>query len=86
MNFLMRPSFGLEIQIPDSERPGRRARDWRSSLHIVGPYWFSTVWSRSKIRLAPKKDGYGSLPSRRFCANSLPSIRALRDYHANTGC
>jgi Protein kinase domain len=32
---------------------------------------------RSKIRLVPKKDGYVSLPSRRFCVSSLPSIRGF---------
>jgi hypothetical protein len=46
-------------------------------LHIVGPYWFSTVWSRFKIRLVRKKEGYGSLLSWRFCANSLPLIRGF---------
>src|SRR6516164_8329677 len=73
MNFLMRPSVGLEIQIHGSERLGRRARDSRSSSRIVEPCLFWMVWSRSKIRLVHKKDGYASLPSRRFCANSLPS-------------
>src|ERR1700730_6006751 len=75
MNFLMRLSTGLQIQIHGSERPGRRARDSRSSSCIVEPYWFWMVWSRSNIRLVHKKDAYVSLPSRRFCANSLPSIR-----------
>src|SRR5271165_5036122 len=74
MNFLMRLSLGLEIQIHSSERRGRKARDSRSSSRIVEPYWFWMVWSRSKIRLVHKKDAYVSLPSRRFCANSLPSI------------
>ena len=30
MNFLMRPSPGLEIQIHGSERHGRKAKNWRS--------------------------------------------------------
>ena len=60
-----------------SMKPGRRASDSRSSLHIVEPYWFWMAWSHSKIRLVRKKDGCVSLPSRRFCANSLPSIRAF---------
>ena len=64
MNFLMRLSLGLEIQIHGSERRGRRAKDWRSSSRIVEAYWFWTDWSRSKIRLVHKKDGYVSLPSR----------------------
>src|SRR5271165_2520117 len=75
MNFLMRLSLGLEIQIHGSERRGRKARDSRSSSRIVEPYWFWMVWSRSNIRLVHKKDAYVRLPSRRFCANSLPSIR-----------
>src|SRR6516164_7582823 len=37
MNFLMRLLLGLEIQIRGSERPGRRAKDWRSSSRIVEP-------------------------------------------------
>src|SRR6516162_1355817 len=56
MNFLMPLSLGLAIPIRGSERRGRREKDWPSSMHIVGPYWFWTVWSRSKIRLAHKKD------------------------------
>src|SRR5690242_7487171 len=74
MNFLTRLSFGLAIQIHASERRGRRAKDWRSSLRIVGPYWFWTAWSHSKIRLVHKKDAYVSLASRRFCASLLPSV------------
>src|SRR5580692_12397994 len=74
MNFLTPLSLGLEIQIRGSEQRGRRAKDWRSSSRIVEPYWFSMAWSRSKIRLVHKKDAYVSLSSRRFCANSLPSI------------
>src|SRR5271166_3197480 len=77
MNFLMRLSLGLEIQIHGSERRGRRARDWRSSSRIVGPYWFWMAWSRSKILLGHKKDGYVNLPSRLYCATSLPSIRGF---------
>ena len=48
---------------------------WRSLSRIVEPYLFWTAWSRSKIRLVHKKDGYVSLPSRRFCASLLLSIR-----------
>src|SRR6202163_2165870 len=77
MNFLMRLSLGLEIQIHGSERRGRKAKDWRSSSHIVEPYWFWMAWSRSKIRLGNKKDACVSLPSRRLCANSLLSIRGF---------
>src|SRR5215469_7659538 len=77
MNFLMRLSVGLEIQIHGSERRGRRARDSRSSSRIVEPCLFWMAWSRSKIRLAHKKDGYVSLPSRRFSASSQPSIRGF---------
>src|ERR1700693_1928893 len=77
MNFLMRLSLGLETQIHGSELRGRRAKDWRSSLHVVEPYWFWMAWSRSKIRLVRKKDACVSLPSRRFCAKSLPSIRGF---------
>src|SRR5260370_42507949 len=58
MNFLRRLSLGLETQIQGSERRGRRAKDWRSSLRIVEPYWFWMAWSRSKILLAHRKDGY----------------------------
>src|SRR5271157_1374451 len=77
MNFLMRLSLGLEIQIHGSELRGRRAKDWRSSSHIVELYWFWMAWSRSKIRLVRKKDGSVSLPSRRYCVNSLPSIKGF---------
>src|SRR5690349_5175614 len=65
-NFLTLLSTGLEIQIHGSERGGRRAKDWRSSSRIVEPCWFWTAWSRSKIRLVHKKDGYVSLRFRRF--------------------
>src|SRR6202022_2807882 len=34
MNFLMRLSLGLEIQIHGSERHGRRAKDWRSAARL----------------------------------------------------
>ena len=77
MNSLMPLSLGLEIQIHGSERRGRRAKDWRNSSRIVEPCWFWMAWSRSKIRLVHKKDGYVSLPSRRFCASLLLSIRGF---------
>src|SRR5260370_23654436 len=57
MNFSMRLSLGLEIQIHGSERHGRKARDLRSSSRIVEPYWFWMAWSRSKIPLVHKKEG-----------------------------
>src|SRR5215469_11157756 len=76
-NFLTLRWVGLEIQIHGLEHRGRRARGSRNSWHNVGPCWFLTAWSRSKIRLVHKKDGYGSLPYRRFCANSLRLIRGL---------
>src|SRR6516225_4052161 len=76
-NFLTLRSLGLAIQIHESEQSGRRVRDWRSSSRIVEHYWFWTVWSRSKIRPVHKKEGYVRLPSRRSCANSLPSIRGF---------
>src|ERR1700758_3809838 len=62
MNFLMRLSTGLEIQIHGSERRGRRAKDWQSSSRTVEPCWFWTAWSRFKIRLVHKKGAYMSLP------------------------
>src|SRR4029077_6105150 len=68
MNFLMPLFTGLAIQIHGSERRGRRAKDWQSSSSIVERYWFWTVWNRSKTRPVHKKDGYVSLPSKRFCA------------------
>src|SRR5271165_1339430 len=73
MNLLMRLSVGLVIRIHGSEQHGRRANDWQSSSPIVEPCWFWMVWSRSKIRPAHKKDGCVSLPSRLYCAISLPS-------------
>jgi serine/threonine protein kinase len=73
-NFWTRLSLGLAIQIHDLERRGKRAKDWRSSSHIVGLCWFWTAWSRSKTRLVHTKDAYVSLPSRLFCARLLPSI------------
>src|ERR1700736_2530642 len=69
MNSLTPLSLGLEIQIHGSEPRGRRAKDWRSSSHIVERYWFWTVWSLSKIRLVHKRDGYVSLASKPFCAS-----------------
>jgi hypothetical protein len=69
MNFLTPLSLGLEIQIHGSEPRGRRAKDWRSSSHIVERYWFWTAWSLSKIRLVHKRDGYVSLASKPFCAS-----------------
>src|SRR6516225_7570269 len=77
MNFLMRLSFGLEIAIHDTERGGRKARDWRSSSRIVGPYWFWMGWSRSKIRLVHKTGGCVSLRYRLSWASLLPSIRGF---------
>src|SRR6516164_10110932 len=73
----MQLSLGSEIQIHGSEPRGRKARDSRSSLHIVERYWFWMAWSRFKIRLVHKKDGCVSRPSRHSYANSLPSIRGF---------
>src|ERR1700746_1263710 len=72
-NFLTRLSLGSEIQIRASERHGRRAKDWPSSLRIVERYWFWMAWSPSKPHLVHKKDGCAILPSRHFCASSLLS-------------
>src|SRR5208282_6250980 len=69
MNFLMRLSLGLEIQINASERGGRRARDSRNSSRIVEPYWFWMVWSRCKTRPVHKKDGYVSPVFKRYYVN-----------------
>src|SRR5271165_3874727 len=77
MNFLMLLSVGSVTQIHGSERPGKRAKDWRSSLRIDEPCLFWMAWSRCKIRLVHKKDGCGSLPSRRFCASWLLSNKGL---------
>jgi hypothetical protein len=33
---------------------------------VAEPYWFWMAWSRSKIRLVRKKEGYVNLPSRPF--------------------
>src|SRR5215471_9113513 len=74
MNFLMLLLLGLVIQIHGSEQRGKRAKDSRRSLRIVEHCLFWTAWSRSKIHLVHKKDGYGSLPSRRFCVSSLRSM------------
>jgi hypothetical protein len=75
MDFLMRLSTGLEIQILGSERRGKRARDSRSASRIVEACWFWMAWNRSKIRLVRKKDACVSLPSGRFCASLLPPTR-----------
>src|ERR1700745_3104111 len=77
MNFLMRLSVGLEIQIHGSEPRGRRGKDWRDSSPVAEPYWFWTAWSRSTIRLVRKRVGYASLPFRRSCANSPASIQGF---------
>jgi hypothetical protein len=77
MNFWIRLSLGLAIRIHESERHGRRAKDWRSSSRIAEPYWFWMVWSLCKIRLARKKDGYVSHHSKLFYASSLPSIQGF---------
>ena len=74
MNFWTLLSLGSVIQTHGSARHGRRAKDWRTSLRIVEPYWFWMVWSPSKIRMVHKKDVYVSPPSRRFCVSSLHSI------------
>jgi hypothetical protein len=54
-----------------------KAKDWRSSSHIAEPYWFWMAWSRSKIRLVRKKDGYVNLPSWPFGASLRLSIRGF---------
>jgi hypothetical protein len=77
MNSLTLLLLGLEILIHGLEQRGQRAKDWRSSSHIVELYWFWTVWNRFKIPLVHKKDDYMSLPSRRFCASSRPSIQGF---------
>jgi protein kinase-like protein len=40
-------------------------------------YWFWTAWSRFRIRLVHKKDGYAILFFRHFCASLLPSTGAF---------
>jgi len=50
---------------------------WPSSLQIVEPCLFWTVWSHSKILLVNKKDGSENLPSKRSCENSPPSIQGF---------
>jgi hypothetical protein len=90
MNFLMRLSTGLEIQIHESERRGRRAKDWRSSSRIVEPYWFWMAWSLCKIPLVHKKDGCVSLPcggwARSVSGSTAEGIAwiedGIRDYRA----
>ena len=77
MNFLTLLLVGSVTQIHGSERHGKRAKDWRSSLRINEPCFFWMAWSHSKTRLGHKKDAYVSLPSRRFCASLLPSIRGF---------
>src|ERR1700730_4909844 len=77
MNLLTLLSPGLAIPIHGSERRGKKAKDLRSSCPVAEPYWFWMAWSRSRIRLVHKKDGYVSLLSRRFCATSLPLIRVF---------
>jgi hypothetical protein len=67
----------LEIQINVPEPLGRRAKDWRSSSRVAEPCLFWMAWSRSKMRLVRKKGGYVILPSRRFCASLLPSIKGF---------
>jgi hypothetical protein len=77
MNFLMRLSLGLEIQIHGLGRRGRRGKDLRSSSLIVEPYWFWTGWSRSKTRLVHKKDAYVCLLSKPFCGSLQLLTRGL---------
>ena len=56
------------------EKGERLGEARRASSNLA---WFWMAWSRSKIRLVHKKEGCVSLPSRRFCASSLPSIRGF---------
>ena len=65
MSSLKLLSTGLAIQIRGSARRGRRASDWRGSSRADELYWFSTAWSRSRIRLARKKDGFVNRPYKR---------------------
>ena len=55
MNFWMRLSIGLEIQIPASERLGRKEKDWRSSSRIAEPYWSWMAWSHFKNPPGPQE-------------------------------
>src|SRR5262245_1313933 len=64
MNFLTLLSLGLGTQIHGLERLGRRGKDLRSLSLIVEHYWYWMVWSRSKIRLVHKKDGFVNPPFR----------------------
>ena len=50
-------TIDLESSVHESERPGRRAKDWRSSSRIVEPCWFWTAWSRSKTSLSTRTTG-----------------------------
>jgi serine/threonine protein kinase len=77
MNLLTLLSLGLEIPIRGWERHGKRVRDSQSSLGIAKPCWCWMAWNRSKIRLGHRKAEYESLPSRRFCASLLLSIRGF---------
>ena len=54
---------------------GREISEARCPSSNLTDFW--TGWSRSKIRLVHKRDEYASLHSRRFCANSLPSMRGF---------
>jgi serine/threonine protein kinase len=64
---------------------GRKAKDSRSSSHIVEPCLFWMAWSRSKIRLVHKKDGCGILPSSALARTCCLQYGALRNYHADAG-
>jgi serine/threonine protein kinase len=59
---------------PKIGTPWEKGGDSRNLSPAVEPCWCWTVWNRCKIRPAPKKDGYASLPSKRFCASLLPLI------------
>jgi hypothetical protein len=73
MSFSTPLSFGSVIPTHGPERHGRRVKGWRSSLPIIGHYWFWMVWSRCKIHLVHKKGACVSLLSRHFCASLLVS-------------
>ncbi len=77
MNLSKPLSRGSVTRIHGSERHGRRAKDLRNLSHIGEPSWFWMASSRSRIRLVHKKDGYGRLPCRRFCASSRLSVRGF---------